>query len=248
MKQYHILNGDALKEQLYNQLDGEVIVMRECLVDGPVKANSLKEFLQVRAEFISENYGGKPDDYHMNSSTEINKMLEIEEPAEINLWFEDDLFCQVNFWFIANLFHEQNKPNLKYFLVRPEKFDQYGFGGLDQTALMDIYANRTELIGLETLSKLWNAYQKNDIDQLTNTAEALSRRFPFILPAVNAHIQRLPVNGNPGRPVMSLMNIIEELDTQEFGPVFKEFCKREPIYGFGDLQVKRLYDKILSDH
>ena len=34
---YHILNGDALKEQLPT-LSGEVIVFRECLVEGPVKA------------------------------------------------------------------------------------------------------------------------------------------------------------------------------------------------------------------
>ena len=43
---------------------------------------------------------------------------------------------------------------------------------------------------------------------------------------------------------MSLIQIIKELKTEEFGPVFKEFNKRESIYGFGDLQVKRLFNQI----
>ena len=30
----------------------------------------------------------------------------------------------------------------------------------------------------------------------------------------------------------------------DFGIIFKEFCKREPIYGFGDLQVKRLLSEL----
>ena len=37
---------------------------------------------------------------------------------------------------------------------------------------------------------------------------------------------------------------MKELETEEFEPVFYEFCKRESIYGFGDLQVKKLIREI----
>ncbi len=37
---------------------------------------------------------------------------------------------------------------------------------------------------------------------------------------------------------------MEGLQTQNFGLIFREFCKREGIYGFGDLQVKRLLEEI----
>jgi hypothetical protein len=37
---------------------------------------------------------------------------------------------------------------------------------------------------------------------------------------------------------------MDELETEDFGIVFKEFSQRENIYGFSDLQVKRLFDKI----
>lgn len=52
---------------------------------------------------------------------------------------------------------------------------------------------------------------------------------------------------NAGRPIQSLITIMKELDTEEFGPVLREFNKRESIYGFGDLQVKRLFDEIINN-
>ena len=75
----------------------------------------------------------------------------------------------------------------------------------------------------------------------------LENKYPFILPAVEAHIERIVTTGNIGRPTQSLIAIMKELETEEFGPVFKEFNKRESIYGFGDLQVKRLFDEIKNN-
>ena len=57
-KQYHILNGDSLKDQFPEIISGEIIIARECLVDGNVKGNNLIEFFKTRAKFISNNYNG----------------------------------------------------------------------------------------------------------------------------------------------------------------------------------------------
>lgn len=38
-KQYHILNGTALKEQFPKQIPGERIIAKECMVDGSVNGN-----------------------------------------------------------------------------------------------------------------------------------------------------------------------------------------------------------------
>ncbi len=84
-------------------------------------------------------------------------------------------------------------------------------------------------------------------NQAVPSAIELKNEYPFILPAVQAHIDRLPKNGNPGRPVRTLIEIMHELQTEEFGPVFREFCRRESIYGFGDLQVKQLFDDIVNN-
>ena len=100
---------------------------------------------------------------------------------------------------------------------------------------------------LVELSKLWKLYQQDDCDEMIRIAEKLKDRFPFFIYAIKAHKDRFPQNGNLGKPTQSLIQIMDELNTLEFGPIFREFSKREEIYGFGDLQVKRMLDEIKNN-
>ncbi|UII19933.1 DUF1835 domain-containing protein [Fulvivirga ligni] len=244
--QYHILNGDALKEQFPASLDGEIIVARECLVEGDVQGANLEEVMTTRANFLHSVYGEPLESYQQNTAEEFRKIKGLDLQSEINLWFEDDLFCQVNFWFVAHILvsagHQEH-----IFLIKPETHTPYGFASYSPGELINLYASRIQLKELNKIACLWNAYQANDSDRLLSTAHELAVDYPFILPAVKAHLDRLPSNNQPGRPVATLKQIMNELHTKEFGPVFQEFSKRESIYGFGDLQVKRLYDQILSE-
>ena len=242
-KQYHILNGDSLKEQFPKNIDGDLIITRECLIEGDLHGGNLDDFFASRAKFLSSNYGGSEAEYVENTVAEFRKMLAIEPQAEVNLWFEDDLFCQTNFWFVVYLLTNYN-PNHSLFLIRPEAPHQYGFSALHQAQLTTIYKNRLPLNYPDKIAGLWLAYQNNDLDLLIATAQELEPIYPFILPAVRAHIARLPTKASAGRPVESLKTIMRELQTREFGPIFQEFSKRESIYGYGDLQVKRLFDSI----
>jgi len=241
--QYHILNGDALKSQFPPSIKGEVIVTRECLVDGLVGGKSLEELFETRAEFIKKNYGATVVEYREKVVSEFDKIQIIKSGAEINLWFEDDLFCQVNFWFVLSLLQKSTKWN-EIYLVRPTVHTRYGFGGLNHEELLSIYKNRTRLTDINTLAALWELYQKGEVEQLQQKAEELVQPYPFILSAVKAHIDRIPTVDNRGRPTEALIQIMKELDTEDFGAIFQEFCKRESIYGFGDSQVKRLLDAI----
>ena len=246
-KQYHILNGDSLKQRLPDNIQGIIIVARECLVDGNVKGNDLDELFHSRSQFISSNYEGyNEQDYYEKTVPEFQKIKSIDDDSDINLWFEDDLFCQVNFWFVAHLISKKIRNNTVY-LIRPESHNQYGFGGLNKSELISIYKNRFVLTELDKIASLWESYQNDDTKKIINTARELESTCPFILPAVEAHIERKPTNENPSRPTQSLAAIMRELETEEFEPVFKEFSKRESIYGFGDLQVKRLFDEIKNN-
>lgn len=243
-KQYHILNGDALKNKFPKTINGEIIVARECLVDGPVIGNNLNELYKIRAKFLNDNYGScSEQDYFKKVVAEFQKIQNIPEEGEINLWFEDDLFCQVNFWFVSWLIQSSDKRN-PIFLVRPKVHNQYGFGGLNSSELNLIYKNRILLTELKSITNLWEFYQNNKTKHLLKTATRLQYIYPFILPAVKAHIDRIPAKGKLTRPIQSLMQIMKDLKTEEFGPVFIEFNNRENIYGFGDLQVKRIFDAI----
>lgn len=246
-KQFHILNGDSLKQRFPKNIQGEIIVARECLVDGNVKENNLAEFFNLRADFICHNYEGyTQQDYFEKTVTEFQRIQDISEDADINLWFEDDLFCQVNLWFVTHLIINTTNNNTVY-LIRPESFNQYGFGGLNDSELISIYKNRLILTELDKIASLWESYQNDNTEELIKGAQEIESTYPFILPAVEAHIERKPTDDYVSRPTKTLVAIMNELDTEEFAPVFKEFNKRESIYGFGDLQVKRLFDEIKTN-
>jgi len=245
-KQYHILNGDSLRQKFPKNIDGEIIVARECFVEGNVKGNNLEELFASRAKFLSQSYGGTEQGYYEKVVSEFQKIKNINYDSDINLWFEDDLFCQVNFWFVSHLI-TNNISTTNVYLIRPKSHNQFGFGGLSYSELNFIYKNRSILIELEKITSLWESYQNDNMEKLMNTAMELEPVYPFILNAVKAHIERKPNGGTPGRPIQSLLSIMKELETEEFKPVFKEFSKRESIYGFGDLQVKSLFDQIINN-
>ncbi len=47
-----------------------------------------------------------------------------------------------------------------------------------------------------------------------------------------------------GKPEDLIREIIRKSGAKSFGPIFREFHDKHAIYGFGDLQVKRLYDAV----
>lgn len=243
---YHILNGDCLKERFPISINGEIIVARESLVDGDVNGDNLNDLFATRANFISHNYEGFAEkDYFEKTVPEIQKIIKISSDSEVYLWFEDDLFCQVNMWFVIHLLFK-NTQNCKVFLVRPKIHNHLGFGGLNTTELLELYQDSLPIKDLSELAKLWRFYQKNDLKRLMATADKLVDLFPFITETAEAHLARIPNEKSLGRPKQVLIQIMKDLKTTDFSTVFKEFCKRESIYGFGDLQVKRLLDEVLE--
>ena len=245
MKEVHILNGDALKDRFPSALSGDLIVARECLVDGNVSAHSLDEFFTIRAAYLEENYGSTKEFYHTFVVSEFRKIMSLSDTSVINLWFEDDLFCQINLWFVSSLIKEF--VSLKtVFLVRPHTDLQYGFGGLDSEGLVKAYEMRSELSqqDLTLFSSLWKSYQNNDYLQILKSSINNSEKFPFLPAAAKANAERFPEDGSLGRPEQTLLSIMKKIGSEEFGPVFQKFHKRESIYGFGDLQVKKMFDAL----
>lgn len=238
----HILNGDALLHQLPNHIPGERIVTKECLVDGDVDGETLDDLFQTRASFIANQYSGYTEkQYFEEAVPEFAKMLLIEENSQVNLWFEDDLFCQVNLWFVCSLLNEKTDA-CNIFLVRPEIHTKYGFGGLSPEKLPLLLDNKIPITKdqITLFAKLWRCYQSNDLDTMNDIARELSSSFPFVLDAVQAQFNRV----NKNTPLQIVQEILDENHSATFGEVFQKFNDRAYIYGFGDLQVKRIYDSI----
>jgi hypothetical protein len=238
----HVLPGDSLTESFrQTNIDGEIIVCRECLVDGDVRSENLKDFWQVRAQFIKETYGESTEKYFQDVTGEFEKLIEFSsDGAEMNLWFEYELFCQVNLWFTLYLLRESAA---KIFRVAPSVRNQEeiwkGFGGLRAADLKKCFAERIEFSekDIQLGADLWKAYQNKDYESLERFSETDSKCLPYLKEVCRAEIEK------SARPVKVLVEIIAEGKT-DFAEIFPEFSKKAGVYGFGDAQVKRILAQI----
>jgi len=245
---YNILNGDALAYSFPDaKIEGDTIVVREGLIDGDLAGDNLHEFWQSRANYM----GLTTAEYYNNVVNEFEKIINAPDDSEFNLWFEYDLFCQVNMWFVISIINNlpiRKKVYAVYtsYLDRTDKQFWNGFGRANSVELIICFTNRISLddADLQLGRDLWRAYKNNNLQKLRRLAENRSPAFPYIQEVVKAHIDRFPRDGAKGRPERVIEEIIQN-DSKDFHKVCREFWKRESIYGFGDIQVKHLYDKVM---
>ncbi len=257
----HILNGDGLKhvleELLPGQIPGEFLTMRECLMDGPVIGGAnenLSLFFEHRTRFLQElDPKLDADEYEKLSHSEFQKMRQIQKKSVICLWFERDVFCQVNLWFVAWIIKQYvEQPHV--YLIDPGPKSPYAFNGLSAAEIYDVFERRNRLNPkqLSTFAILWVHYVVGNLEGLKQTALELNEPFPFIPEAVQAHLDREAKGSSLGRPMDTLRGIMTEQGLERgskpisynFGSIFQEFCRREAIYGYGDLQVLRMVEQL----
>lgn len=222
MTTFHILNGDCLAEKFPKNLEGESIIWREALIDGPFSGNN---FFENRKRFITENYDSESD-YDELVVKEFQKMQNLPENSEVFFWFEDDLFCQVNFWFlISNL----NLDKTKFFRVFPKDTEK-GFAESNENDLLEMFNSAKEINDTERklISNLWNGFQQNNLSK--DTSSEIVRNLEELIVA------------NENRFNGTLENQIKDIqkNAETFEQVFKIFNQKYTVYGFGDLQLKRL--------
>lgn len=239
----HVLPGDALAEQFREtKIEGEIVICRECLIEGEVKAADLKEFWQTRAAFIAEAYNKDSENYFQKVVAEFEK-LQNSSVTEINLWFEHELFCQTNLWFTLSLLSDSRA---RIFRVAPlvGNVDETwkGFGNHGAADLKRCFAARIELHedDLKLGADLWTAYQNKDDAALTTLSERESRAFPYLREVCRAEIEK------PTRPQKVLREIEAAHAAADFPEIFKAFSQTAGVYGFGDAQVKRILAEISS--
>jgi hypothetical protein len=247
MKTFHILNGDCLAEQLkVTKINQDFIICRECLIDGNVSADNLSALWRVRAKFISDTFGA--NDYYEKVVREFLKIERIPIDSEVNLWFENDLFCQTNLWFVLSLLSK--RADLKLFRVFPiieKEADIWkGFGMATTEILEKAFKSKTifQLYDLELGINLWAAYQSQDFVKLKELSKQNSPCFQYLEEVCEAHIDRFPKKNSLGRPERIIKEIIET-QSKDFKEIFTEFSEREGIYGFGDLQVKEIFERLI---
>ena len=250
---YHILNGEALTDRFIETgINGEIIITRECLVDGNLEGDSLQDFFHTRAKYLAEEPCENEQDYFAWVVNEFEKIMRSPADSEFNLWFGYDLFCRANMWFILSLLYDMEIKKDVYivypsYLAEADRWKD--FGGATPADLQKCFSGRTRLDenDIELGKNLWIAFKKNDFNTLQQLAAQAPLAFPYLQEVCNAHIERFPENGGKSRPEKIIEDIIVHT-SPKFSIVFPEFFKREGIYGFGDTQVKKIYDKVMQSY
>ena len=245
---YNILNGDSLAHSFPDaKIEGDIIVVREALMDGDLSGDNLNDFWRSRAKY----HRSTEAEYRSGVAKEFEKIIDAPDNTEFNLWFEYDLFCQVNMWFVISIINSLSIKKKVYavytsYLGRYDKQFWNGFGQATSSELKICFAERIPLKDndLQFGQDLWAAYKSDDLEELIRLAKKTSPTFPYLQEVVKAHVERFPKDGTEGRPERVLEEITKNIST-DFHQVFKEFWSRESIYGFGDTQLKELYDKVM---
>lgn len=238
---YHVLNGDALAATFDGlDLPGETIVMREALITGDLQGDTLEAFWQTRAHYLSPE---NPSHYYTVLVKELEKLLTAPAHTEFNLWFGYDVFCRVNTWFIMSLLKNLAVEH-KVFMVYPsfrskediwKDFGKATLGNL-QTAHKDRIACSEP--DLQLGNDLWLAFKQHQPEQLLSLSQTDAPCFPYLSEVCEAWADQQ-------RPYRVIEDIVNNVSS-DFHIVFREFFQREGIYGFGDSQLKPLYDKVME--
>lgn len=245
---YNVLNGDALAYSFKDtKIEGETIICREALIDGDLSGDSLSDFWHSRARHL----GVSDAEYHTKSVLEFEKILKAPDDSTFNLWFEYDLFCQVNMWFVLSILSSLPIRKKVYAVYtthvdRTNKHFWNGFGPAISSQLQVCFDTKILLseTDLQLGLNLWTAYKSNNAEELIVLAGKQGPAFPYLQEVIKAHLDRFPKDGSYGRPEKVIEDITRNIST-DFNEVFKEFWKRESIYGFGDTQLKGIYDKVM---
>ena len=235
----HVLPGDAqVQEFAESGIDGEMLVCRECLVEGDLSGADLHEFFKNRAAFINSGYHEARATYDSRVASQFKSLLHLAADTEVNLWFEYELFCSVNMWFCLDLLADTAADVYRVAPVHLNVEHRWdGFGGATGEILRRCFESRTRLTRDEIRlgADLWRAYKADDRDALRRLSAASSPAFPYLKEVCQAAIDK---NSRPAEVIRQ----IQAGGASNFAEIFREFRHRAGVYGFGDGQVKALMD------
>jgi len=253
-KTMHILNGDSTLDQLTKAgIEGECIVWREMLVEGPVLTEIEGPlFWEKRLDFFKNTLGINAADYQIKVIDEIQKIQHIKE-HEIICWFEYDLFCQINLIGLCALLFKQYSSRTTYSLICTGYVEGYkGLTPLGHIAPKDFpgLLAQQEPLGyadLQLANTLWNCYVDRDYDAMIKMAE--NSVFTYLPKAIIQLQKTIPGPYGLNEIDLKLLSLLDEglVQKQSIIRAMLIWQHTATVYGFGDVQYQRALEN-LSDY
>lgn len=250
-KQLHITNGDDLSNRILDlKLDGEIVVWREILCEGPTTYElGTKKFISLRQNFLKETYAISAEDYKTQFLVELKKLSSVKKFDEIVLWFEYDLFSHLNM--LAAISHLMEKGlSLPVHLVCSKKLEgEKEFNVLSQLSLKELcnhYEQRIHLNqdDLEMASLLWQLYNGQNPQKLKNLIKEKTN-FEYLSSCLRAHIERFP-NSQTGLNSLekNILKLIQKNKIISSNQLLGYSLEYQGYFGYNDKQMQRLLDKL----
>lgn len=244
MVDLHILNGDAITP-LFQQAEipGEVFVWSEVLCAGRSAIDMASEVhWGYRQTYLKETYSF----FEQEKFDGIKKRfqsLDTHQYKGIFLWFEYDLFCQINMLALLAWLSTANYAAAQIHLVcvgaHPEYDQLVGLGELTQKQFAALINTRQQLkeTDLQTASTLWTLWCTGHHEDLVETGLQLNQdRFPYVVPALEAHIKRFPYSSTLLTEIENQIIDLIRAKPQTAKDIVRQLLNRENYYGFGDVQ------------
>lgn len=240
----HIVNGDIVSNKLkLSGLDGDVLVWREMLHDGPLTPQPYPQLLAERSVYF-ENALGIPADLFRTICLEQEQRLDnLEAYDSVTLWFEHDLFDQTIFLYLlqglSGTAVEAEHVEIGYISI--DSFPGYtpfrGMGQLEPEELASLSGKRTVLDRqlLAEGSLLWQAYSAEDPTGLVRLLDSGCNQLPLSRSALRFHLERFPADRDGLTHVERdiLARIAEGASRPD--ELFAEVFRSDTRYGLGDL-------------
>ncbi|WP_412984944.1 DUF1835 domain-containing protein [Pontimicrobium sp. IMCC45349] len=245
----NITNGSNLTERL-NELNvsGDFLTWQEMLCEGPTHETiDSTEFLSMRKTFLESYYNIEIDEYEFKN--EIDKLNNTQNYNKIILWFEYDLFCHINLIAVISLLKQKgiNKP--LYLVcsgrVKGEK-ELKGLSELNDDELLLHLKNKVLLSksDIEMATTLWGIYCGKNHNLLKPFIVETSS-FKYLNSCLKAHLKRFPDSQNGlGRLELHILETINSNTVKSRHHLLGYILNYQGYYGFGDLQIKRMIDKL----
>ena len=243
----HIINGDAtLNGFEQTGLDGDIMIWREVLSEGPVSKNiSSTDFWEKRSEFICKTFEETPEHYHDAVIVQLEKLNEPYQ--EINLWFEYDLHCQINLLGVMMLLEQQtNLSAPAIYLICPAEFPGVenfgGMGELNGGQLEYLYDNIRVQLGeydFTLATQAWELYVSNNAGDIQAWLDETPfwGNLPQLKLAMQAHLKRLQVDENGLNYIHKKLLAIYKSGITDKSEIYSAFWQTENIYGMGDKEL-----------
>ncbi len=253
-KRIHIVNGDSTKWILEQSgLDGEIVVWRELLCDGPVSEPLFSdEFWQARYDYFEKELNVSRLEYFDKTIKELLKAEFLEGVEELVLWFEYDLFCQVNLMAVCSFLLEHFRKDVVYSMVcvGMEK-DRQGWQTLADYKPEDyvsLYENRINMsrASFEYAHECWKVYAKKDKKGLQEFNFRKNKRFKYFHVAMLQEQERFTDETGLNQIDRKIIELLEE-GRHTSGTIIKLLLiwqKTETVYGFGDVQYEHRLQKL----